>query len=648
VGAGAAGSSGASAQPGGTSSIETGGRSGDAGAIHSGGEGGLAGTGGSLGFGGTSGALGTSGGSAGLALSGGSAGLPFPPIDIGPQVQSDKLDVLFVVDNSVSMADKQNTLNASLPSFVSRLLNPLCVDAAGKATAQQPTSGAAPCASGVRELTPVTDLHLGVITTSIGGHGGSVCNQPNTPLVQQDDHAELIPFQRDNVASYQTSGYLAFDPTGQVGSANGSALISDLQAMVSAAGEHGCGYEAPLEAMYRFLVDPEPPVSVGQLNQQSTPLGINDALLKQRAAFLRPDSAVAVVILSDESDCSIVDEGVGWFVGSISPMPRSSAACDANPNDACCRSCAQNELAPPAGCQPLREDSVCKTVLTSPYATWDALHDSLNLRCFDQKRRFGFDLLYPVERYSNALSNPNIQNRAGASVDNPLFVARAGKGPRSATLISLSVIVGVPWQDLATTPSLSPGHVLSYLDGSGLQSNERWPLILGEPARNVPPSDPFMRESIAPRSGQNPLSNTPISAPTSTDPTANPINGHEQNIPNFDDLQYACIFALATPKACPAGDSACDCSANRTGDFGAVTMANSPLCQPQGGGTAGTTQYFGKGYPGSRELSLAQQLGSRAAPASICPKTLSDATSPDYAYNPAFNALLGRIAVTLK
>jgi len=117
---------------------------------------------------------GGAGGAGGTGGLGGFAG--GPPVDIGPQQQATKLDVLFVVDNSVSMADKQGVLEASLPSFVSRLVNPHCVDAQGVPIATQPANGAAACASGTRELTPVTDLHLGVITTSIGSHGGTVCS----------------------------------------------------------------------------------------------------------------------------------------------------------------------------------------------------------------------------------------------------------------------------------------------------------------------------------------------------------------------------------------------------------------------------------------------------------------------------------------
>ena len=68
-------------------------------------------------------------------------------------------------------------------------------------------------------------------------------------------------------------------------------------------GEFGCGYEMPLEAMNRFLVDPVPYQSLLQTNDGQMPVGIDQVVLDQRAAFLRPDSIVGVVLLSDENDC---------------------------------------------------------------------------------------------------------------------------------------------------------------------------------------------------------------------------------------------------------------------------------------------------------------------------------------------------------
>ncbi|MEO7037330.1 MAG: hypothetical protein ABI335_26190 [Polyangiaceae bacterium] len=571
-------------------------------------------------FAGASGAAGSGtggasagGASAGGASAGGAAAMAGssggPPVDIGPQTQASKLDVLFVVDNSSGMADKHAVLSASLPGFVTSLAK------------------------------SVQDIHFGVITTSIGGHGGNVCADPH-----QDDQAELLPANRTGVPTYTGTDFLSYDAAGKTGVADAAAVGGDLQKTIAAVGQDGCGYEAPLEAMYRFLIDPEPPVSVQMQAGQSVPVGTNDVLIKERQAFLRPDSAVAIVILTDENDCSIRDDGLGWFVSASSRMPRATAACEANPNDPCCRSCAQNEASPPPGCSSIAQDAVCKNApVGQAYATWDALHDAVNLRCFEQQQRFGFDLLYPVERYSDGLSIPKISNRAGALVDNPLLV-----GGRSATLISVATIIGAPWQDLSTTDSLTKGHALVYLDGQALETNQRWPVLLGEPASNMPPTDPFMIESIEPRMGQNPLSQDKIGMVGSQNPALNAINGHEYQIPNLDDLQYACTYALPTPHLCADGDRLCECSATVQGDTSAVVSAGSPVCQPPAGGPASTTQYYAKAYPGARELRLAQLLGARSVPASICPKVFDDATSPDYAYAPALNALATRLIATLK
>jgi hypothetical protein len=577
-----------------------------------------------------------------------SAGPPplveLPLVEVGPQVQANKLDVLFVIDNSESMDDKSAVLVQSLPAFVAQLVNPPCVDSNGVLVDPQPASGSDPCAAGARARPAVTDMHLGVITSSLGGHGGSVCSEPAAGAVDPhlDDQAELIPSKRSGVPSYLGSGFASWDVTGQAGDTNAAAVSSQVQAMISAAGHTGCGFEAPLEAMYRFLIDPEPPVSVERIGNDSVSSGVNQDLLAQRAAFLRPDSAVAVVLLSDENDCSIVDSGVAWFVGASSHMPMATAACAADPNDHCCRSCAQNEEHPPSGCAPLTQDPVCMGAAAGSYQTWDNLHDSLNLRCFDQKRRFGFDLLNPVWRYSVGLTNPQVYNQAGKLVPNPLFAQR------SPSLVSVSMLVGAPWQDLASDDSLSSDG-LSVLSAAQLENEQRWPLLVGDLQNNVAPSDPLMIESIEPRAGLSPVTGVALAPADSSDPLANPSNGHEKNNPDRADLQYACIFQLPTPRDCAAknSDQSCRCSPSNTGDTSAVTTENSPDCQPPTGGPPSTTQYFAEAYPGTRELLVAHALADRAVSASICPKQASGEGASS-GYLPALSALAQRIGATLQ
>jgi hypothetical protein len=231
-------------------------------------------------------------------------------------------------------------------------------------------------------------------------------------------------------------------------------------------------------------------------------------------------------------------------------------------------------------------------------------------------------------------------------VKNPLFYDKDGVQTRSPTQVTLSVMVGVPWQDLATTASIAGGK-LEYLDATALTAQGRWSLFLGDPKTFVDAKDPLMVESIAARTGTQPLTGSALAPATSQNPAANPINGHEQNVPDNADLQYACIFRLPTAKVCAPGDSGCDCSPTKDGDATFVTTANSPVCQPPTGGPAGTTQYYAKAYPGLRELDVVHDLGVRGVPASICPKTLVP-TDSEFGYAPAFDALLKRITQTLK
>jgi hypothetical protein len=273
------------------------------------------------------------------------------------------------------------------------------------------------------------------------------------------------------------------------------------------------------------------------------------------------------------------------------------------------------------------------------YNTWDTLDDPLNLRCFDQKRRFGFDLLNPVWRYSVGLTNPTIYDNDGKLVPNPLLAQR------SASLVSVSVLVGAPWQDLATEDSLN-SDALAFLSASDLEAEQRWPMLVGDAKNNVPPSDPLMVESIDPRTGTSPVTGAALVSADSSDPLANPSNGHEKNVPDRDDLQFACIFSIPAPRDCMTGDKTCECSAPEGGNASTVVASNSPLCQPPTGGPASTTQYFGQANPGTRELLFAHALGTRAAPASICPKQ-STGSGPSFGYVPALDALLSRIAVTL-
>jgi hypothetical protein len=619
----------------------------------------------------SAGASGNSGAQTGGAVgsSGGAGGRPSIAPTGPTATTTDKVDLLFMIDNSVEMADKQAILRDAVPVLISRLTDPPCVSAEGVPTGMSSASG---CPGGKSQFKPVADIHIGIVSSSLGAHGGVICSTAAATTDNLDDKAHLIGSMRpglfDIAKTWNNSGFLAWDPTGlkdvPPGSSDAPALATTFEDMISATGEHGCGYEASLESWYRFLVDPEPPATVtlsgGSTTTRSSKTtaagctGCDDALLAQRKAFLRSDSALVIVMLSDENDCSIRDDGVGWFVGSTARMPLSTSACGQNPNDPCCRSCAQRETSPPAGCVSLSSDSVCSKVpIGQQYATYDTLHDSQNLRCFNQRQRFGFDLLYETSRYVQALSASTLplQSSPATVVRNPLFTGDPGKPVRDPSLVFLAGIVGVPWQDVADNASES-GPGLVYLTAKELVADGRWSGLLGDPTASppVPPSDPFMIESIAPRTGMNTIAEPPvaITAYASTDPHANPINGHEQNIPLMDDLQYACTFPLGTPRECAKGDPECACSASAAGDSTDLMVRNSPVCQ---GGADINAQTGGKAYPGARELQVLKDIGDNAIVGSICPKEVvsaSPSSDPAYGYNAVMFEIANRLSYVLQ
>jgi len=571
------------------------------------------------------------------------------------QTAVDKIDILFMIDNSISMADKQAILADAVPLLVSRLVTPICVRACAKgdncSPAQEkdgiPVGGNADatgkCAQGAPEFNPIRDIHVGVITSSLGSHGAAgakdVCVDAD-----KNDHAQLLGALRPMLQPYDANGFLKWDTTKPpkykpAGDSDPDAFGMKFTAMVKSAGEHGCGYEASLEAWYRFLIDPEPAgtVAVPAGDNKSVVQSSDGTVLAQRAAFLRPDSLVAVVMLSDENDCSIQDEGYGWLIARAAPMFRSTSQCADNPNDKCCQSCAEAEH---EGCPSIKSDAQCVKGQTLMPAD-----DDLNLRCWQQKRRFGFDLLYPTTRYSDGLRSALVPQRSTRTlVGNPLFAASNGKAPRDKGLVFLAGIIGVPWQDIADAESLS-GAGLRYLTEAQLESEGRWPIILGSPNTDtydkpIPPSDPLMIEQPDERTGANPITKDAL-APSSSTTLANPINGHEQFNAANKDLQYACIFKLAKPLTCDQAafdaDKGCDC-------FDTDQPFKRPLC----GGAGGLTQSYAKAYPGTRHLQVLKEFKDNSIVASICPKIPDDSTKPDYGYNPAVKAIIDRLKDALK
>ncbi len=643
------------------------------------------------------------------------------------------IDLLLMIDNSSSMADKQGTLAEAVPQLLGQLVQPACTNADGTPVldnAGQPTHvllGAGTCPNGGSpEFNPVNNIHIGIVTSSLGDHGGNnLCtpgkltnfvNPDGTPINEPDDvndAAHLVGTLQRYItlsksanptasATIDTQGFLAWGDVTKPPMSDNDLLAATgiFRDMVSSTHENGCGLEAQLEGWFRFLIDPVPPIYpiVKDDQNQAHRLGVDDILLAQRAAFLRPDSLVAVVMLTDENDCSLRDTDVGWVAtDTLHSIKTGSSACASNPNDPCCYSCTAS--GPPGKCA----DGCANAGNAQDDGSFQA-----NIRCFHQKRRFGYEFMYPTSRYVVGLTKPELcpdqsfgdmdcdctyANSIKASCNpgtrklpNPLYSTVVGTNNAGAPVNSLSAtaiartdnsvvflagIVGVPWQDLGyldgnnnlvyipvtdkawTGPPSDPqtgGHAPINVNPNG---QGIWANIYGDDNSNTVPQDVHMVESLSPRDGIA---------------TGDAINGGEWTTA-FEDLEYACIYPLQTSKPCAcdpnAGDytsckylhpnDCCDLTFNTDGhnaNYTPPAAFNKPLCN-------NNTQVDAKGYPGLREIAVLHDyalsgtaLGNSIV-ASICPKDLTGTSaaakaSPGYGYNPAVAALVNRLKEKLK
>jgi hypothetical protein len=515
---------------------------------------------------------------------------PPPP----PPSPSDKVDLLLVVDNSSSMSDKQGELAKRIPELVSALTNP-------------------PAGSG---RTAIGDLHVGVITSSLGSHGTSACD-PTTTNIHNNDHGHLLPRGDATCAGAVTASALSwtFDPAGTA-SFEGVAGVDGVQAatacVVASAKDDGCGYEETLESMYHFLIDPAPYLTAevkctfgatGDAcgSNKIEVRGTDSELLAERKAFLRPDSVVQIVVLSDENDFSLKPAQLNWLPWGYGAgqMQRGWKACETVPDDFepetgaeyaalhstyKCFSCFENTA-----------DPNCS--VPWPKVKLNSDTDGRALRGFHQINRYGYSFLWGRQRYVDGLTKSTVPgiDSSGALVGmpNPLFA-----GGRPPGNVFLAVIVGVP--PLLVGDASGAPRPLSGADWERIASAD------------LAKRDPHMIESIAPRTAYGVTK-------FAGDRTVDSVNGGDRDIPDGDDLQYACIGPRATTTATP------ECS----GPSPAVT---NPMCGPGG------TQPYYKAYPGLRHLRIAHDFGANALVGSIC----------NASFSPVMTAIADKIQPALK
>jgi hypothetical protein len=447
----------------------------------------------------------------------------------------DKVDLLFDIDNSASMGDKQFYLEQAVPDLINRLINPNCNNTSGVSQGSSNFGDCSGIAGTTVEFPPVHNMHIGIISSSLGtrgvDNGGQVCdpNNPNDnntgPFLDMmpglpthvDDRGELLnrtatgPEEESTSPDVGGQYFLDWFPTNVGGivvqaneppaTATGgitpvlsplatpltatATLESDFQALVAGVHTYGCGIESQLETWYRFLIQPDPYDSISTSGGAQW-VGVDATIIQQRHDFLRPDSLVAIIVLSDENDSEIDVRsfgGQGWSfmdegppAGSFQP-PRGTAICLTDPASPDCTSCAYNTPATKA-------DKNCQM---GPYTAENDWGFYINVRHVHMQQKYGIIPQFPLQRYVLGLTSPKVPDRtteypSGASsyqggtnqdpqdlnCTNPLYAltlpdgsdltpatlcnANAMAGPRSTNLVFYAHIGGVPHQLLQTTP----------------------------------------------------------------------------------------------------------------------------------------------------------------------------------------------------
>jgi hypothetical protein len=210
----------------------------------------------------------------------------------GIPVEAD-IDILFVVDNSASTADKQALFGANFPNFVAAL-------------------DAFPSGR--------PNLHIGVVSTTVGT-GSDIDFGAGCPKVATGDDGLLVNTGRVMTGCAAPNGRFISDiksgatrncnygPTCDTTPAGEMSLASTFSC-IATLGTTGCGFEMQLEAMRKALN------------------GSN----AQNAGFLRNGAYLAVIFLTDEDDASVKDPSVFSLMnvgpGDFRVQPLYAYKCD--------------------------------------------------------------------------------------------------------------------------------------------------------------------------------------------------------------------------------------------------------------------------------------------------------------------------------
>ncbi len=169
--------------------------------------------------------------------------------------QNNKLDLLFMVDNSLSMHSMQQKLQEQLPLFMNVL--------------QNNPSG-------------LPDIHIGVVSSDMGAPSDT-----NIQSCTQTGNQGQLQYKAEGSCTGTTLADGATFLSDSNGVSNFTGPIADVFQCIAFLGDLGCGFENQLGSIDRAL----------GADGRGPPPG-------QNTGFLRDDAILAIVLLTNEDDCS--------------------------------------------------------------------------------------------------------------------------------------------------------------------------------------------------------------------------------------------------------------------------------------------------------------------------------------------------------
>lgn len=220
----------------------------------------------------------------------------------------DKVDLLFVVDNSESMCEEQISLARELPNLVRAL-------SSGDLNPDDDVT---------EDFPPVASLNVSVVTTDMGAGNFNLSSGCETePVVGDDGVFRTMPISAsdaqeqidsENLTACEdlpdlVAGCQASYPNISTFSAgDDTAAFSDQVQCLTVRGLRGCGFEQQLDATLKALT-PSTNQSIPFRDADGNVLtGIGHGAEGVNGGFVRDDALLAIILVTDEDDCSAQDQ----------------------------------------------------------------------------------------------------------------------------------------------------------------------------------------------------------------------------------------------------------------------------------------------------------------------------------------------------